>query len=245
MSVVLITTNRGWAEQFKQLEGRVVVPNYVQAKAACNRGNEPQSAIIYDGTEQVLGERRISSLLQDAPLIVWQADRSQTAEQFYLQAGANHYCHGDVSVELMLLYIKLVGNRAAVSLESMSDTAGHSKWPWLHVDVTRHVVRLGKRLVTNLSKSEFLLFQSLFERPGQVKNRDQLLDVVYDQQVYVDERTIDSRIKRLRAKLRDATGEADAGNIIETLYGLGYRGKPEAVEHLFTERAQLTVVHNH
>ena len=62
--------------------------------------------------------------------------------------------------------------------------------------------------------------QALAQRPGYVKSRDQLMDAAYDDQVYVDDRTIDSHIKRLRKKFRDIDGEFDA---IETLYGVGYR----------------------
>ena len=62
--------------------------------------------------------------------------------------------------------------------------------------------------------------QALAQRPGFVKSRDQLIDVAYDDQVYVDDRTIDSHIKRLRKKMRTADDKFSA---IETLYGIGYR----------------------
>ena len=65
-----------------------------------------------------------------------------------------------------------------------------------------------------------LLLQALAQRPGFVKSRDQLMDVAYDDQVYVDDRTIDSHVKRMRKKFRAVDNEFDA---IETLYGVGYR----------------------
>ena len=68
--------------------------------------------------------------------------------------------------------------------------------------------------------TEFLILEALARRPGHVKSRDQLMDAAYDDQVYVDDRTIDSHIKRLRKKLRAVDGDFDD---IETLYGLGYR----------------------
>ncbi len=71
-----------------------------------------------------------------------------------------------------------------------------------------------------LTVTEFLILQALANRPGFVKSRDQLMDAAYDDQVYVDDRTIDSHIKRLRKKFREVDGEFDA---IETLYGVGYR----------------------
>ena len=72
------------------------------------------------------------------------------------------------------------------------------------------------------NRTEFLILLALAQRPGFVKNRDQLMDAAYHDQIYVDDRTIDSHIKRLRKKFREVDGEFDA---IETLYGVGYRYK--------------------
>ena len=74
------------------------------------------------------------------------------------------------------------------------------------------------------SKSEFLILQALALRPGVVKSRNALMDAAYDDQVYVDDRTIDSHIKRLRKKMRSVDPEFSA---IETLYGIGYRYNEE------------------
>ena len=71
-----------------------------------------------------------------------------------------------------------------------------------------------------LTVTEFLLLQALAQRPGFVKSRDNLMDAAYDDQVYVDDRTIDSHVKRMRKKFRAVDPEFDA---IETLYGVGYR----------------------
>ncbi len=76
----------------------------------------------------------------------------------------------------------------------------------------------GKEVV--LTVTEFLIVQALAARPGHVKSRDQLMDAAYDDQIYVDDRTIDSHIKRLRKKFKAVDAEFDG---IETLYGLGYR----------------------
>ena len=75
-----------------------------------------------------------------------------------------------------------------------------------------------------MTVTEFLLLQALAQRPGFVKSRDQLMDVAYDDQVYVDDRTIDSHIKRLRKKMRRVDDEFSA---IETLYDIGYRYNEE------------------
>jgi len=71
-----------------------------------------------------------------------------------------------------------------------------------------------------LTVTEFLILEALAQRPGVVKSRNQLLDIAYQDDVYVDDRTIDSHIKRIRRKFRGADSEFDA---IETLYGVGYR----------------------
>jgi len=91
----------------------------------------------------------------------------------------------------------------------------------LRMDQERHVCTW-KAEVVNLTVTEFLLLQALAIRPGFVKSRDALLDAAYDDQVYVDDRTIDSHVKRLRKKFRAVD---DAFDMIETLYGVGYRFK--------------------
>ena len=89
----------------------------------------------------------------------------------------------------------------------------------LSIDPLRHSVTWKDRNVS-LKGTDFLLLQALAQRPGFVKSRDQLMDVAYDDRIYVDDRTIDGYIKRLRKKMR--TVDADF-SCIETLYGIGYR----------------------
>ena len=89
------------------------------------------------------------------------------------------------------------------------------------MDPDRHSCTWGGRPVT-LTVTEFLILQALAQRPGIVKSRDSLMDAAYDDQVYVDDRTIDSHIKRLRKKFKVVDNSFDA---IETLYGVGYRFK--------------------
>ena len=87
------------------------------------------------------------------------------------------------------------------------------------LDPNRHSC-MWKGEQVRLTVTEFLILQALANRPGYVKSRDQLMDAAYDDQVYVDDRTIDSHIKRLRKKFREVDHDFDA---IETLYGVGYR----------------------
>ena len=72
----------------------------------------------------------------------------------------------------------------------------------------------------SLTVTEFLLLKALAQRPGHVKSRNQLMDAAYGDQIYVEDRTIDSHVKRIRKKFRAID---PAFSQIETLYGVGYR----------------------
>ncbi len=89
----------------------------------------------------------------------------------------------------------------------------------LAMDPARHRVAWDGKDVT-LTVTEFMILEALAQRPGVVKSRNQLMDVAYQEDIYVDDRTIDSHIKRLRRKFRTVDDDFRA---IETLYGVGYR----------------------
>jgi two-component system response regulator ChvI len=91
----------------------------------------------------------------------------------------------------------------------------------LRMDPERHTCTWKNDPVT-LTVTEFLILQALATRPGVVKSRNALMDAAYDDQVYVDDRTIDSHIKRLRKKFKVVDDDFE---MIETLYGVGYRFK--------------------
>lgn len=93
----------------------------------------------------------------------------------------------------------------------------------LSIDPLRHSVTW-KGLNVTLTVTEFLLLKALAQFPGFVKTCDQLMDVAYDEQIYVDDRTIDCHIKRLRKKMRSDDNSFSA---IKTLYGIGYRYNEE------------------
>jgi two-component system response regulator ChvI len=93
----------------------------------------------------------------------------------------------------------------------------------LEMDPARHRVTWNGQDVT-LTVTEFLILEALAARPGVVKNRNQLMDAAYQDDVYVDDRTIDSHIKRLRRKFRETDPDFNA---IDTLYGAGYRFSEE------------------
>ena len=87
------------------------------------------------------------------------------------------------------------------------------------MDAARHAVIWDGKTVS-LTVTEFMILEVLAQRPGVIKSRNQLMDAAYQDDVYVDDRTIDSHIKRLRRKFRQVDPAFDA---IKTLYGAGYR----------------------
>ena len=76
-----------------------------------------------------------------------------------------------------------------------------------------------KKNIIELTVAEFNLIQSLAKYPGVIKDRNQLMDAMYGDNIYVDDRTIDSHIKRLRKKFKLYDSDFDQ---IRTRYGSGY-----------------------
>ena len=127
------------------------------------------------------------------------------------------------SQRLLVERVKAILRRAAPRDGSAAseDPANMIERGKLKLDPERHSCLWDEKPVT-LTVTEFLILQALAQRPGVVKSRDALMDAAYDDQVYVDDRTIDSHIKRLRKKFKQVDDDFD---VIETLYGVGYRFK--------------------
>ncbi len=153
-----------------------------------------------------------------------------------LRMGADDYVKKPFSQRLLVERIRaLLRRQDVIGGEVVEETEDNKVMVRgeLTMDPLRHAVKW-KGNDVSLTVTEFLLLQALAQRPGFVKSRDQLMDVAYDDQIYVDDRTIDSHIKRLRKKMRQADDEFSA---IETLYGIGYRYKrslimSEAARHI-------------
>jgi two-component system, OmpR family, response regulator ChvI len=159
----------------------------------------------------------------DLPVIMLTSKDDEIDEILGFNLGADDYIHKPFSQRLLLERVKAVLRRAGIDNgASPSDPNAASKAikrGRLTLDPARHDCLWDNRPV-RLTVTEFLLLQSLAARPGFVKSRDNLMDAAYDDQVYVDDRTIDSHIKRMRKKFRQVDKTFDA---IETLYGVGYR----------------------
>jgi len=171
-----------------------------------------------DGMELLRRLRKTSEM----PVIFLTSKDDEIDEVLGLRMGADDYMRKPFSQRLLIERIKAILRRKEASEDSDSQRSPEDSSfmrGCLQMDPLRHKV-VWKDDDVSLTVTEFLLLQSLAVRPGVVKSRDQLMDVAYDDQVYVDDRTIDSHIKRLRKKLRK--GDPDFTSI-ETLYGIGYR----------------------
>ncbi len=172
-----------------------------------------------DGMETLRRLRQKS----DMPVIFLTSKDEEIDELFGLKMGADDFIQKPFSQRLLVERVRAVLRRWTpkdrVSPKG-ADAKAIERGP-LCMDPERHSCTWKNKPVT-LTVTEFLILQALASRPGVVRSRDALMDVAYDEQVYVDDRTIDSHIKRLRKRFKYTDGEWD---MIETLYGVGYRFK--------------------
>ena len=159
----------------------------------------------------------------DIPVIFLTSKDEEIDELFGLKMGADDFIRKPFSQRLLVERVKAVLRRIAPKDGQQPTKEVESKTTLergqLKMDPERHTCTWKGKEV-HLTVTEFLLLKSLAERPGHVKNRDQLMDAAYGETIYVDDRTIDSHIKRVRRKFREVDGEFEQ---IETLYGIGYR----------------------
>ena len=172
-----------------------------------------------DGMELLRRVRQQS----DMPVIFLTSKDEEIDELFGLKMGADDYIAKPFSQRLVVERVRTILRRQAPKdgQSTPVETARALERGKLRLDPERHTCHWDGLPVT-LTVTEFLILQALAQRPGVVKTRDALMDAAYDDQVYVDDRTIDSHIKRLRKKFKNVD---DAFDVIETLYGVGYRFK--------------------
>ena len=159
----------------------------------------------------------------DMPVIFLTSKDEEIDELFGLKMGADDFIRKPFSQRLLVERVKAVLRRSTTKDGANLKDADAKvlERGLLRMDPERHVCTWKSEAVT-LTVTEFLILQALASRPGVVKSRNALMDAAYDDQVYVDDRTIDSHIKRLRKKFKSVD---DAFDMIETLYGVGYRFK--------------------
>lgn len=192
---------------------------------------EPNLAILdvkmprMDGIELITKLREKSTL----PVIFLTSKDDEVDEAIGLRMGADDYITKPFSQKLLIERIRALLRRQSYNNRTHPEQGktveklvrGH-----LELDDSRHMCTW-KGIPLNLTVTEYLLLKALVINPGHVKNRDQLIDMAYGENIYVDDRTIDSHIKRVRKKFK--TVDPDFAQI-ETLYGVGYRYKEEGAE---------------
>lgn len=160
------------------------------------------------------------------PVIFLTSKDDEIDEVLGLRMGADDYITKPFSQRLLLERIRSLLRRHKLQYDTGSaeqKTADEEKYTYgpLEMDDARHICTWNGRQV-NLTVTEYLLLKSMAGRPGIVRNRDQLIDMAYGENIYVDDRTVDSHIKRLRKKFKNVDPDF---NQIETLYGVGYKYK--------------------
>ncbi|GAB5374044.1 MAG: response regulator transcription factor [Acuticoccus sp.] len=169
-----------------------------------------------DGLELLRRLRQTSEL----PVIFLTSKDDEIDELFGLKMGADDFIRKPFSQRLLVERVKTVLRRAqATSQAETGETAQTLERGHLVMDADRHACTW-KGAPVVLTVTEFFILQALAQRPGVVKSRNALMDAAYDDHVYVDDRTIDSHIKRLRKKFKHVDDDFE---MIETLYGVGYR----------------------
>ena len=177
-----------------------------------------------DGIELLRRVREAGGALGAMPVIFLTSKDDELDEALGLAMGADDYISKPFSQRLLIARIRAILRRQEISAgqATSSDQALEPvliERGRLAMDAARHKVRWDGQSVT-LTVTEFLILEALAQRPGVVKSRNQLLDIAYNDDTYVDDRTIDSHIKRVRRKFRAVDPKFDS---IETLYGVGYR----------------------
>ena len=199
-------------------------------------GRPPQLAIFDIKMPRMDGMELLRRLRQksDIPVIFLTSKDEEIDELFGLKMGADDFITKPFSQRLLVERVKTILRRASARETQGSGTGAKAASDaqqartldrgQLAMDQERHTCTWKGEPVT-LTVTEFLILHSLAQRPGVVKSRDALMDAAYDEQVYVDDRTIDSHIKRLRKKFKMVDVDFD---MIETLYGVGYRFREAA-----------------
>ena len=169
-----------------------------------------------DGMEVLKKIREFS----DVPVIFLTSKDDEIDQLLGLRMGADDYITKPFSQRLLIERIRVLLRRQDLK-KTEASVGQHIVYGDIELDEARHLCTWKKKPV-NLTVTEFLLVKSLVTRPGHVRTRDQLIDMAYGENIYVDDRTVDSHIKRIRNKFKKVDDSFDQ---IETLYGVGYRIK--------------------
>ena len=187
--------------------------------------NPPDLAVCDIKMPQMDGLELLKALRAHLPLpVIFLTSKDEEPDEALGHAlGADDYITNPFSQRLLVARIRAILRRSElVRGPSEPEDAESTNTPIqrgrLTMDPPRHHVTWDDKAVS-LTVTEFLILEALATRPGMIKSRNQLMDAAYDDDVFVDDRTIDSHIKRLRRKFRQVDPQFSG---IETLYGAGY-----------------------
>ncbi len=222
-----ILTSVSIALQTEGFATRVYTDSEAALKALTE--NPPDLAVFdikmpkMDGLELLRRLREKSQI----PVIFLTSKDDELDEALGLAMGADDYIAKPFSQRLLIARIRAILRRSDYGRTASETQAEPVPEPLvrgrLRMDPARHEVEWNGKPVT-LTVTEFMILEALAQRPGVVKSRNQLMDTAYQDDIYVDDRTIDSHIKRLRRKFREVDSAFDR---IETLYGAGYKFSEE------------------
>ena len=197
-----------------------------EAALAALLENPPDMAVFDIKMPRMDGMELLRRLREHSPLpVIFLTSKDDEAdEEAGLETGADDYIAKPFSLRLLIARIRAILRRGDAQLPAGSDEEGEMRPSEaisrgrLTMDPARHYVSWNSKPVS-LTVTEFLLLEALAARPGVIKSRNQLMDAAYTDDVFVDDRTVDSHIKRMRRKFRSVDHDFDA---ISTLYGAGY-----------------------
>ena len=170
-----------------------------------------------DGEELLKKLRKKTSL----PVIFLTSKDDEIDELLGLKLGADDFVKksGGFSIKVLIERIRVqLRKKNLGNIEESKNIISHGK---LKLDPSQLECEWnGKQLPDKLTTTEFLIVQELAKRPGIIKERSQLMDIAYREDTDIEDRTIDSHVKRIRKKFKKIDPDFSA---IETRYGSGYR----------------------
>ena len=211
-----------------EVEGYQIEAYCDSVSALCGLQKSPPDVAIFDiGMPQIDGLELLRRLRQSSnlPVILMTSGEGEDDELAGFRLGADDFMRKPVSTRLVVERVKAVLRRTRARAPQVSSdpdgaTLGSGD---LHIDCERFECTWKDRPVP-LTVTEFHILQTLALRPGTIKSREAIKHAIHEDQVYVDDRSIDSHVKRIRKKFKDIDSEFDQ---LETLYGVGYRFKTE------------------
>ena len=169
-----------------------------------------------DGEELLKRLRKETSI----PIIFLTSKDEEIDELLGLKLGADDFIKksGGFSMKVLIERIRVQLRKKSAGVDENKNLISHGK---LKLDPSQLECEWnGKSLPDKLTTTEFLIVRELAKRPGVIKERSQLMDIAYKENADIEDRTIDSHVKRIRKKFKIVDSEFSA---IETRYGSGYR----------------------